>query len=83
MELVRAPGPHVGHRAGHLGGEEAAHYGGHVEVMWRSQRLHRPAHGVPEAARHAAPVLGRVAVVDQRVPAVRAVRATYSWARPA
>ena len=24
MELVRAPGPHVGHRAGHLGGEEAA-----------------------------------------------------------
>ena len=29
MELVRAPGPHVGHRAGHLGGEEAAHYGGH------------------------------------------------------
>ena len=32
MELVRAPGPHVGHRAGHLGGEEAAHYGGRVEV---------------------------------------------------
>ena len=24
VELVRAPGPHVGHRAGHLGGEEAA-----------------------------------------------------------
>ena len=43
-----------------------------MEVMWRLQRLHRPAHGVPEAARHAAPVLGRVAVVDQRVPAVGA-----------
>ena len=37
MELVRAPGPHVGHRAGHLGGEEAAHYGGHVEVTEATQ----------------------------------------------